>query len=68
MHYSLFDMAFNSTVVPESVVFAVLVLLAHYAPLYFIVFAFLIVVAVLTTEQISESMDSAETRRYMQYL
>jgi hypothetical protein len=68
MYYNLFDMAYHSTVVPESVVFALLVRLSHCAPLYLITFAFIIYVAVFVSEQISNSMDSNETRPIMKYL
>jgi hypothetical protein len=68
MHYALFSMAYYSTVVPNTLAFAIVTRLAHVAPLYLIFFIFLITVAVWTSEQISDSMDSNETRMYMRYL
>lgn len=68
MYYNLFAMAYRSTVVPESVVFSLLVRLSHNGTLYFILFVFLIWIAYLVTEQITDSMDSSETRPIMKYI
>jgi hypothetical protein len=62
----LFDMAFKSTTMPDSLLFGAMYRLGHLMPLYLLVFGLLVIVAHYVAELVSNSMDLAESRYYMQ--
>jgi ATP synthase subunit 6 len=67
-YYSLFDMALASTCLTDSMIFALIVRLAHWAPVYAIATIFFAVIFVLVAERVSASMNSDETRSWMKIL
>jgi ATP synthase subunit 6 len=67
MYYNLFDMAFISTYMPQSLVFGALVRIGHFGFSYIVLAIVLIYIFAQVSAMITVSMDSAETRNYMQW-